>query len=111
MLVAMLLAFLMFPGSAQLTEELLYFAAEEFHPPCARELAQADDGDAHKSCHEDACSGGFHACQCHSSVVFLNADFGVLVPAWSQAPPSFGRRAQVLRPREVIDSIQRPPRS
>lgn len=100
-----LIAFLMFPGSAQLAENVVHMVFE------GHGAHALDDEEHTKICEEDACSGGFHSCPCHCSVVFLTSNARVEVPTRHDVISAFAR-GEVRTPDDSErSSLQRPPRA
>jgi len=102
-IVALLLVFLFVPGTMEVTENLLHLVT---HGDLAHHV---QDADHHEPGGEHDCSGIFHSCLCHSSVlVTVSLDGG----NFTTPPPHVGRHLNHVLDRTTSgfpDRLYRPP--
>ncbi|MFH2009246.1 MAG: hypothetical protein ABI333_21835 [bacterium] len=102
-LVALVLVFLFVPGTLEATENLLHLVT---HGDLAHQVPHADH---HEPGGEHDCSGLFHSCVCHSSILVTVSDLGGAVAA---PPPHVGRHLIHVSDRTTSgfpDRLYRPP--
>lgn len=103
--VALLVAYLMAPGSGELTENAIYLVTEGH-------TAHAVDEAEHQSTNDEhGCTGIFHTCQCHTSVLFNLPTTISTVEYLPTTVLTYRMNIQGIRAEGHMRDLERPPRA